>query len=302
MMSSRLGLVAPVIATLSPSQLSPVVIQMTWAVIASVFAWLGTNSVAAMCTPFLSRSAAAGRRRAGPSPAGRRTPSSPAPSPAAPSSPRRSRPPRSQPSHGAQRGQRRVGAPPGATKATSLPSFATYIGSIPRISAAPATAGSTGTSPSRSTIATPEARASSLSTEATPPRVASRIARSAGPAASEQRVGRRPQRARVGDDLGLELELAAGEHDRHAVVADRAGDEDPVAGPQRSRARATARGSSAPDAGRADVHLVGVAALDDLGVAGDDLDAGRRGGGGDRLDLGPQHVARRAPPRGSARG
>src|ERR1700676_3268032 len=38
MMSSRLGLVAEVMATESPSQLSPVVIQRTWAVTASVFA------------------------------------------------------------------------------------------------------------------------------------------------------------------------------------------------------------------------------------------------------------------------
>ncbi len=37
-MSSRLGLTAEVIATESPSQLSPVVIQITWAVIPSVFA------------------------------------------------------------------------------------------------------------------------------------------------------------------------------------------------------------------------------------------------------------------------
>jgi hypothetical protein len=72
----------------------------------------------------------------------------------------------------------------GATKATSLPSLATYIGSMPRISAAPATAGCTGTSASRTTMATPEARASSLRTEATPPRVASRMQRSCGPAAS----------------------------------------------------------------------------------------------------------------------
>ena len=36
MMSSRLGSVAPVIATESPSHESPVVIQMTWAVTASV--------------------------------------------------------------------------------------------------------------------------------------------------------------------------------------------------------------------------------------------------------------------------
>ena len=48
MMSSRLGLVAEVMATESPSQESPTVIQRTWAVIASVSAWLGTNSVAAM--------------------------------------------------------------------------------------------------------------------------------------------------------------------------------------------------------------------------------------------------------------
>ena len=52
------------------------------------------------------------------------------------------------------------------------------------------------------------------------------------------------------------------------------------------------------DAGGADVHAVGVAALDDLGVAGDDLDAGRLGRGGDRLDLGAQLVGRRGPPRG----
>src|SRR3954454_2953673 len=37
MMSSRLGLVAEVMATESPSQLSPVVIHKTWAVTASVF-------------------------------------------------------------------------------------------------------------------------------------------------------------------------------------------------------------------------------------------------------------------------
>ena len=48
MMSSRLGLVAEVIATESPSHESPIVIHRTWAVIASVSAWLGTNSVAAM--------------------------------------------------------------------------------------------------------------------------------------------------------------------------------------------------------------------------------------------------------------
>ena len=44
------------------------------------------------------------------------------------------------------------------------------------------------------------------------------------------------------------------------------------------------------DAGRAQVHPVGGAALDDLRVAADDLDAGGAGGVRDRLDLAPQHV------------
>src|ERR1700741_4770065 len=47
MMSSRLGLVAEVIATESPSQLSPVVIQITCAVTCSVARWPGTNSISA---------------------------------------------------------------------------------------------------------------------------------------------------------------------------------------------------------------------------------------------------------------
>src|SRR6188472_4094122 len=75
-------------------------------------------------------------------------------------------------------------APAGSTTATSTPSLATCIGSRPRISVAPATIGSTGTAASRTSMATPEARASSLSAEATPPRVASRRQRRAGPAAS----------------------------------------------------------------------------------------------------------------------
>ena len=66
-MSSRLGFVAEVIATESPSQERPVVIQMTWAVTASVAFWLGTNSTAVMRAPFtVSRSAGAGLPRACP--------------------------------------------------------------------------------------------------------------------------------------------------------------------------------------------------------------------------------------------
>src|SRR3954447_7464439 len=89
----------------------------------------------------------------------------------------------------------------GATNATSLPSFATYIGSMPRISAAPATAASTGTASSRTSIATAEARASSLSTDATPPRVASRRQCTADPA-TPSRASTTGHRGRVSDSMG----------------------------------------------------------------------------------------------------
>ena len=133
--------------------------------------------------------------------------------------------------------------------------------------------GATGTSASRTSIATPEARASSLSTEATPPRVASRMQRSAGPAASSS-ASTAGHSERVSDSIvGVELELAAGEHDRRAVLADRARRRGSRSPGRSAAGDSVARGSTRPDAGRADVHAVGVAALDDLRVAGDDLDA-----------------------------
>jgi hypothetical protein len=48
----------------------------------------------------------------------------------------------------------------------------------------------------------------------------------------QQRVDHGPKTLCVGRDVGVQLELAAGEHDRRAVIADPAGDEDLVAGPQ----------------------------------------------------------------------
>ncbi len=114
-----------------------------------------------------------------------------------------------------------------------------YIGSRPRISAAPATAGVTGTSASRTTIATFEARASSFSTDATPPRVASRRQCRPCPAAPSS-ASAAGHSERVSDSTrGVEVELAAGQHDRRAVVADRARDDDPVA--RHAAPRATAR-------------------------------------------------------------
>ena len=78
--------------------------------------------------------------------------------------------------------------------------------------------------------------------------------------------------------VGVELELAAREHDRGAVLADRAGDDDPVARAAAPRATAAARGSRRPMPVVQMYIPSAVAALDDLGVAGDDLDAGRARG------------------------
>ena len=66
------------------------------------------------------------------------------------------------------------------------------------------------------------------------------------PGLLQQRVDRRPQRAGVRLDLGLELELVARQHDRRAVLADRARDEDPVAGPQRAGGELGARVDARP--------------------------------------------------------
>ena len=187
----------------------------------------------------------------------------------------------------------------GATNATRRPSLATYIGSIPSSSAAAATTGVD----RHVRLADDDGHAGRARElvehrgDAAAGRVAHAVKLLAGRA--EQRVDRRPQRARVGLDLGVELELVASEHDRRAVLADRAGHEDAVAGADRL-GREPGAGIDRPDAGRAQVHAVGGAALDDLRVAADDLDAGRVRRRGDRLDLGAQHARARVPPRGSS--
>ena len=53
------------------------------------------------------------------------------------------------------------------------------------------------------------------------------------------------------------------------MIADRAGEQDLVAGPHGARPKVRRR-ESAADAGGGDVHAVGLAVLDDLGVAADD--------------------------------
>ena len=113
------------------------------------------------------------------------------------------------------------------------------------------------------------------------------------PAASSSASAAGHRDARVRFDRGLQLELAAGEHDRHAVRAHRPRDQHSVPGPQPARGQRRSWVDE-PDAGGADVHAVRPAVLDDLRVARDHLHAGRRRGAGHRLRLGAQLHGRQA--------
>ena len=70
--------------------------------------------------------------------------------------------------------------------------------------------------------ATAASCASSLQIVPSPPRVGSRIQRVFG-RGGEQRLDELVQRCGVGLDLGLDVEVAAGHHHRHAVIAERPG-------------------------------------------------------------------------------
>jgi hypothetical protein len=77
----------------------------------------------------------------------------------------------------------------------------------------------------------------SFRTAASPPRVGSRIARVPGAASRSAPVS--PFRAAQSLDIRLEIEPARLGHDRHAMIAQCARDQDPVAGPDIARAMAT---------------------------------------------------------------
>src|SRR5580658_9982696 len=81
------------------------------------------------------------------------------------------------------------------------------------------------------------------------------------------------QRGGVGNDVGLESEVAASEHDGGPVITDRSrGDEDISLGdPGRGKLPAGRYGG---DTGCRDVHAVGRTVLDDFRVAGHDVDTG----------------------------
>src|SRR5579884_2506533 len=158
-MSSRLGLVAEVIATESPSQLRPVVIQRMCAVTASVFffAAYGLSAAVAMAAPL---ALALLSRLTDPR---QRIPDQLVHHPMTAEARLHQHHPRRLTPHLAD--LRRPLAPvdplsalsarsaaSAATHATNVPSLATYIGSIPRSSAAPATAAFIGTAASRTRI------------------------------------------------------------------------------------------------------------------------------------------------------
>ncbi len=193
----------------------------------------------------ISRSSAAGRRRAGPSRAGRRTRSRPAPCRAARSCTSPISAASSPPGSPAARRAPRRRAPARRTR-RACPRWPRTAGRCRGSPHAPATAGWTGTAASRTTIA--DAGGARELVEHRGDAAARRVAQAAQPRAGgvEQGVDGRPQRAGVGLDVGVELELAAGEHDRRAVLADRARDSR-IRSPGRRRSGASrARGSRRP--------------------------------------------------------
>ena len=99
---------------------------------------------------------------------------------------------------------------------------------------------------SSSTTARPVSRASSLHDRADA--AAGRVAQPARRRARRRagRSTRLAERRGVGADVGLEGEVAAGEHHRHAVVGDRARHEHDVAGPHRARGRGVRPAGTTP--------------------------------------------------------
>ena len=103
-------------------------------------------------------------------------------------------------------------------------------------------------------------------------------------AAFEQRRDEAVQRRGVALDGGLELEVLAARQDGDAVIAERAAHQDHVPRPGAIAARRDDRGRDHPDAGGVDEYAITLAALDHLGVAGDDRHAGGARRVGHRMD------------------
>ena len=143
----------------------------------------------------------------------------------------------------------------------------------------------TGSRSSSSSTPRPQAWASSLHTVPTPPRVASRIHRVDGAAAISNSTNGLTERG-VGGDVGLDGQVAAREHDRHAVIAHRPRQQHLVPGAHRRGRQRAARGDDTGPGG-GDEQPVGRALGHHLGVAGDDLH--------DRRPRRPRPCRRRSP-------
>lgn len=87
----------------------------------------------------------------------------------------------------------------------------------------------------------------------------------------------RGERGRVGGNVRLEIELAASEQHRHAMVPHGTGENDAVTGLDTIRTESTV-GRDHPDSSGVDEEPVSGALGHDFGVAGDDRDPGLGGG------------------------
>ena len=126
------------------------------------------------------------------------------------------------------------------------------------------TASRTGTCVSSRYTPSPAACTISCITVAIPPRVGSRMKRSPLQRASSSE-GQHARR--IGLQVAAQAELLAGEHDRDAVIAHRAADDDRVAGADLAHAEPQVRVAHADTAG-IEVDAATLAAPHDLGVAG----------------------------------
>ena len=193
----------------------------------------------------------------------------------------------------ARMASRAASAASGATAATSTPSLATYMGSMPE---------DLGGAPHRRLhrhvrLAHDHRHAARRAPARSAPTPRRRGWRRAGSAARPRRhpAARRP--SATASACRTRSSASSSNSPRASMIAmpcSPTGPETSIRSPGRSASGdSAARGSTPPEPGRGDVHRVGVAALDDLGVAGHHLDAGALRGRGDRLDLGARSSAAR---------
>ena len=160
----------------------------------------------------------------------------------------------------------------GATTARNWPSLAMCKGSSPSSSQAPRTASRTGIDSSLKHDSQPAIARQFV--ERSGNAAARRIAHpaNAGPSGLCQGFHQGKHGTRVRTKIGFQIEFAARQQNSDAVIADRSGKQNLVAGADGPRDRFSA-GHRPPNAGRGDVHAIGFAVLDNFRVAARDGDA-----------------------------